>query len=53
MAKGMLMMILSALRRTTYFQMEMHIKRGWTGKNQSEGLLLQRVGLLGLRAIAR
>ncbi len=52
-AEGTLMMILSALRRSTYFQNEMHIRKGWTGKKKPEGLLYQRVGLFGLGAIAQ
>jgi phosphoglycerate dehydrogenase-like enzyme len=52
-AEGTLLMILAALRRITYFQMEMHIRKGWAGKKRPEGLFYQRVGLLGLGAIAR
>jgi len=51
-AEGALMMILSALRRTTYFQVEMHVRKGWAGMKQPEGLFYQKVGLLGLGAIA-
>lgn len=52
-AEGTLMLILSTLRRSTYFQMEMHIRKGWTGKKKAEGLLYQRVGLFGFGAIAQ
>ena len=52
-AEGTLMMILSALRRTTYCQMEMHDRKGWTGNMKPEGLLYQRVGLFGFGAIAQ
>ncbi len=52
-AEGALMMILSALRRSTYFQIEMHIRKGWAGKKKPEGLLYQRVGLLGFGAVAQ
>ena len=52
-AEGALMMILSALRKTTYFQMEMHVRKGWAGNRKPEGLLYQRVGLLGLGTIAQ
>lgn len=52
-AEGALMMILAGLRRVTYFQMEMHIRKGWLGYRQNMGLLYQKVGLFGLGAIAR
>ena len=52
-AEGTLMMILSALRRSTHFQLEMHIRKGWTGKKLPEGLFYQRVGLFGFGAIAQ
>jgi len=52
-AEGTLMMILSALRRTTHFQTEIHVRKGWSGNQKPEGLLYQRIGFLGLGAIAR
>ena len=52
-AEGALMMILSVLRRTTYFQMEMHVRKGWFGDRKPEGLLYQRIGLFGLGTIAQ
>ncbi len=52
-AEGALMMILAALRRTTYFQMEMHIRKGWSGNRKPEGLLYQRIGLFGFGSIAQ
>lgn len=52
-AEGTLMMMLAALRRATHFQMELHVRRGWKGNQQPEGLLYQRIGLLGMGAIAQ
>ena len=52
-AEGALMMILSALRRSTHFQLEMQNRKGWTSKKQPEGLFYQRVGLFGFGAIAQ
>jgi len=52
-AEGALMMILAGLRRVTYFQMEMHVRKGWLGHRQNIGLLRQKVGLFGLGAVAR
>lgn len=53
-AEGALMMILSCLRRTTPLQFEMHLRRGWRPEGlQHEGLFHQRVGLVGLGAIAQ
>jgi phosphoglycerate dehydrogenase-like enzyme len=52
-AEGALMMILSALRRTTYFQLELHLRKGWQRKRKSESLFYQRVGLHGLGGIAQ
>ncbi len=53
-AEGALMMILSCLRRTTTLQMELHLRKGWHPKGiSSEGLFHQRVGLVGLGAIAQ
>jgi len=52
-AEGALMMILAALRKTTFFQMEMHVRKGWSGKRKPEGLLHQRIGLFGFGTIAQ
>ncbi|HEX9973473.1 MAG TPA: hydroxyacid dehydrogenase [bacterium] len=52
-AEGTLMMILAALRRATFHQVEMHVRKGWGREAAPEGLFYQRVGLLGLGAIAR
>ena len=52
-AEGTLMMILASLRRAAYFQMEMHVRGGWSRTTDTEGLFFQRVGLLGLGAVAR
>jgi phosphoglycerate dehydrogenase-like enzyme len=54
-AEGALMMILSSLRRTTLIEMELHVRKGWRprGRLEAEGLFHQRVGLVGLGAIAQ
>ena len=52
-AEGALMMILAALRRVAFHQVEMHVRKGWGREAMPEGLFYQRVGLLGLGAIAR
>ena len=53
-AEGALMMILSCLRRTTPIQFEIHLRKGWHPRGvQNEGLFYQRVGLVGLGAIAQ
>lgn len=54
-AEAALMMILSCLRRTTLLQMELHVRKGWhpRGRLEAEGLFHQRVGLVGLGAIAQ
>ena len=53
-AEGALMMILSCLRRTTLLQFEIHQRRGWRPQGlRHEGLFHQRVGLVGLGAIAQ
>lgn len=52
-AEGTLMMILSALRKTTYFQMQLHIKKVWPSHKKAEGLFYQRIGLYGFGVIAQ
>lgn len=52
-AEGTLMMMLAALRRVASHQLEMHVRKGWGRSAIPEGLFYQRVGLLGLGAIAR
>ncbi len=53
-AEAALMMILSALRRTTFFQFEIHHRKGWRSKDVgTKSLFERRVGLHGLGAISR
>ena len=52
-AEGTLMMILAGLRKVASHQVEMHVRKGWGREAMPEGLFYQRVGLLGLGAIAR
>ncbi|MFC1478989.1 hydroxyacid dehydrogenase [Planctomycetota bacterium] len=53
-AEGALMMILGTLRKITYYEIELHMRKGWHGDDrESEGLFHQRVGLHGLGAIAQ
>lgn len=52
-AEGALCMMLGCLRKITFYQMELHIRKGWRGDRPSEGLFEQRVGLHGLGAIAQ
>ena len=52
-AEGALMMILGSLRKITYYELELHSRKGWHGDRESEGLFHQRVGLHGLGAIAQ
>lgn len=54
-AEAALMMILGALRRSTHYQFEFHLRKGWHGNPgySPESLFRQRVGLHGFGYIAQ